>query len=131
MLITAGEADSAAADLAPVAQALAAGVRLVQLREKGLADRDLLALARRLRALTRDHGALLLVNGRPDIALAAEADGVHLPVAGLPAPVVRALLGPGRLVGRSCHTLAEVAAAEAEGADYATFGPVYPTPSKA
>ncbi len=131
MLITDGSAADGDADLSAVERAVEAGVGIVQLREKRLADRPLLTLARRLRALTRDRGALLLINCRADIALLAEADGVHLPAAGLPVGVVRRLLGPARRIGRSCHSLAEVQAAQAEGADYATFGPLYPTPSKA
>jgi len=131
MLITDGTAADGEADLPAVARAVAAGVGIVQLREKGLTDRPLLALARRLRAITHNHGALLLINGRVDICLLADGDGVHLPAAGLPTTVVRHLLGPDRRIGRSCHTLTEVQAAEADGTDYATFGPVYPTPSKA
>lgn len=129
MLITDGTAGGGDAELSAVAAAVAGGVGIVQLREKQLADRPLLTLARRLRVITRDHGALLLINGRADLCLLAGADGVHLPAAGLPVAVVRRLLGPDRLIGRSCHSLAEVRAAA--GADYATFGPLYPTPSKA
>ncbi len=131
MLVTDGTAVDAEADLDAVERAVAAGVEMVQLREKRLADRSLLALARRLRRITRRHGARLLINARADIARLAEADGVHLPAAGLPAVAVRRLLGPEPLLGRSCHTLAEVRAAAAEGVDYATFGPLFPTPSKA
>ncbi|NCO58487.1 MAG: thiamine phosphate synthase [Deltaproteobacteria bacterium] len=130
MLITAGDAAGGDGELTPIERAVAQGVGIVQVREKQLADRPLLALARRLRALTQAAGALLLLNGRADLCLLANGDGVHLPAAGLPVAVVRRLLGPGRLIGRSCHTLAEVVAAAAEGADYATFGPLYPTPSK-
>ncbi len=110
----------------------AAGVDAVQLRAKGLADRELLALARRAR--TSLPAATLSINGRPDVALVAGADGVHLPADGLPVPVIRGLasrLGRDLLVGRSTHRPEEVAAARDEGADYVTFGPVYATPSKA
>jgi thiamine-phosphate pyrophosphorylase len=116
-------------DLADVvAAALDAGLPAVQLREKDLPGRPLLALAERLRALTARTGALLLVNDRVDVALAAGADGVHLGGGSLPVDVVRRLLPPGALVGASAHTAAEVATC---AADFAFFGPVYATPSKA
>jgi len=130
-LITDGTAPGPEVDLTAVADALVAGVRLVQLREKHLPDRHLLVVARRLRALTERFDARLLINGRPDIARLADADGVHLPQGGLPVSVVRGQLGRGALIGVSCHSPAEVAAAADTGADFAVFGPVYPTPSKA
>jgi thiamine-phosphate pyrophosphorylase len=130
-LITDGTASGPQADLAPVADALAAGVRLVQLREKHLTDRDLVAIARRLRPLTARFGAHLVINGRPDIARLVGADGVHLPQGGLPVSVVRHQLGPDAWIGVSCHGTVEVAAAATAGADFATFGPVFSTPSKA
>ena len=130
-LITDGTASGAEADLTPVATALEAGVRLVQLREKHLSDRDLVALARRLRSLTDGFGAHLLINGRPDIALLTAADGVHLPQDGLPVSVARSQLGRIAWIGVSCHSIAQVSTAAAGGADFATFGPVFPTPSKA
>lgn len=119
----------------------AAGVGAVQIREKDLADRELLALAQSARNLLPPE-TTLLINGRVDVALAVGSErgdgsarggrvGVHLPGAGLPIAALRARLGPGLLIGRSTHTPAEIAAAREEGADYATFGPVYPTPSKA
>jgi thiamine-phosphate pyrophosphorylase len=114
-----------------VAGLAVAGVDGVQLREKALDDRGLLALARTARALL--PAAALLVNGRLDVALAAGADGVHLPADGLPAaPLVAwaARLGRRPLVGRSTHSLAEVAAARDEGVDYVAFGPVFATPGK-
>ena len=102
----------------------------VHLREKDLGGRDLLELARALRAVCTEAGQLLLVNDRADVALAAGADGVHLPSAGLPTADARALLGPGRLVGVSCHGVDDVRRAHDAGASYATFGPVFDTPSK-
>lgn len=110
----------------------AAGVDGVQLREKGLDDRALLALARAARARL-PTAAALLVHRRLDVALAAGADGVHLPADGLPAaPLLAwaARLGARPLVGRSTHRLDEVAAARDEGADYVVFGPVFATPGK-
>ncbi len=115
--------------LAVLKAALAAGVRLVQLREKDLPARDLLALARRVQSLCNQHGARLLINGRVDVAQAVGA-GVHLPGATPPVAAVRGLLGPHALIGVSTHHLAEIKRAAAQGASFATFGPVYDTPSK-
>jgi thiamine-phosphate pyrophosphorylase len=81
--------------------------------------------------VTHDFGAKLLVNGDAALALALEADGVHLPQDGLPAVVCRGLLGPDMLIGVSTHSAAEAIEAEEKGADFVTFGPVYYTPSKA
>jgi thiamine-phosphate pyrophosphorylase len=102
----------------------------VQLREKDLQGGALFALARELRAVTRDHGARLLVNDRLDVALAAEADGVHLPANGLPADAARRLLAAVGLIGVSTHSAAEVAAAKVKGADFVLLGPIYDTLSK-
>ncbi|HEX8909522.1 MAG TPA: thiamine phosphate synthase [Anaeromyxobacteraceae bacterium] len=107
------------------------GAVAVHLREKDLGGRDLWALARPLRAVCDAAGQLLLVNDRLDVALAVGADGVHLPSAGVPAAEARRLLGPERLVGVSCHGEADVRRAADGGADFATFGPVFATPSKA
>jgi thiamine-phosphate pyrophosphorylase len=73
---------------------------------------------------------MLLVNDRLDVAIAAGADGVHLPSAGIPPAEARRLLGATGLVGVSCHSVPEVARALAGGADFATFGPIFDTPSK-
>lgn len=106
-----------------------AGVDAVQLREKDLSDRDLFDLAVMARETLPDS-TRLLVNGRPDVALAAGADGVHLPAAGLPVRAVRVRFGDRLAIGRSTHSLDEVRRAKEDGADYVTFGPVYDTPSK-
>jgi thiamine-phosphate pyrophosphorylase len=103
----------------------------VQLREKDLEGRELLRLAAALRAVTRAAGAPLLVNDRVDVALAAEADGVHLPGGGLPVAEARRLLGAARLIGTSAHSAAAARAAAEAGADFVVFGPVFATPSKA
>ncbi len=107
-----------------------AGVAAVQLREKDLGGCDLLVLARSLRRACDDVGQLLLVNDRLDVALACGADGAHLPAAGVPPRDARRLLGPVRLLGVSCHGIEDVRRARDGGADYATFGPVFDTPSK-
>jgi thiamine-phosphate pyrophosphorylase len=109
----------------------AAGVPALQLREKDLDDRALVELA----GLAREcfpAPRQLLVNGRADLAIAAGADGVHLPASGLPVAAVRRVAaGRPLLVGRSTHDLDDVRRAHEEGADYVVFGPVFATPSKA
>jgi thiamine-phosphate pyrophosphorylase len=108
-----------------------AGVEALEVREKSVSDRELLALARAAR-VRFPPPRLLLVNGRADVALAADADGVHLPAAGLPAAAARAVVGPALLVGRSTHEAAEVEDAAVGGIlDYVLFGPIHATPSKA
>lgn len=124
-----------AADLpARLAAALAGlppGAAAVHLREKDLGGADLLALARALLPACRARGASLLVNDRLDVALAAGAAGVHLPAAGVPPEAARGLLGPSALVGVSCHSAADVERARCGGASFATFSPIWATPSKA
>lgn len=107
-----------------IAAAVEGGADAVQLRERGLPDDELLVLARRLREATAGR-ALLLVNGRLDVALAVGADGLHLPEAAPAVPRPR----PGFLLGRSVHSLEAARRAEAEGADYLIAGPVYATRS--
>jgi thiamine-phosphate pyrophosphorylase len=102
----------------------------VHLRDKALGGGALLALARALASTVHEAGQLLLVNDRLDVALAAGADGVHLPSAGVPPADARRLVGSGRLLGVSCHRAEDVRSALEGGADYATFGPVFDTPSK-
>ncbi len=106
------------------------GAVAVQLRDKAMPARQLLALARALQAVCGPAGQPLLVNDRLDVALAAGAAGAHLPSAGLPPEEARRMLPPGALLGVSCHSAGEVARAIAGGADFATFGPVFDTPSK-
>lgn len=106
------------------------GLVAVHLREKDLGGAALLELARRLLSVARRHRQALLVNDRLDVALASGADGVHLPSAGLPPGAVRTLLGPGAMVGLSCHSVTDVRRARDAGATFATFGPIWDTPSK-
>ncbi len=117
--------------LEAVAAALDGGIRAVQLREKDLGGRELFRLAEAMRRLTARYKARLFVNDRVDVAYAAGADGVHLGGGSLPVGEARALLGDKALIGRSTHSLEELLAAGRDGADFATFGPVYATPSKA
>ena len=113
-----------------VSAALRAGVRAVQLREKDLPTRPLLALARELTDLARSYGARVLVNDRADVCLAAGSDGTHLPAAGLRPAAARRVLGPGRLIGMSAHSADEAVRAEKDGADFIVLGPIFETPSK-
>ena len=126
--------DRAAAGSRPLevlaAAAIRGGADALQLRDKAASARRLLEDARRLLALTRPAGIPLIVNDRADVAAAAGADGVHLGQDDLPIPEARRLLGPGRLIGRSTHSLEQALAAEAEGADYLGLGPIFPTPTK-
>src|SRR5438132_7835827 len=95
--------------------ALRAGVRAIQLREKDLPTRPLLALARELTDLANQYGGRMLVNDRVDVSLAAGSGGVHLPAAGLPVSAVRVLMVPHRLIGVSTHSAEAAARAESEG----------------
>ncbi|MBI5484453.1 MAG: thiamine phosphate synthase [Deltaproteobacteria bacterium] len=114
-----------------VRQALDGGVKAVQLREKDLSGAELYRLAEELRQLTSDYGARLIINDRLDVALAVAADGVHIGIGSMPVAAVRRLLGPDRIIGYSAHAAHEALLAQAEGADFVTFGPLYHTPSKA
>lgn len=111
-------------------EAMDAGLRAIQLRERDLGTRPLLALAEEVLGLTRPRGAKLLINDRVDLVLALGADGVHLRSSSLPVAVARRILGPEPLIGVSAHSADEVVQAEAQGADFAVLGPVYETPSK-
>lgn len=104
------------------------GSAAVQLREKDLAARELLELARRIAPACRARAAPLLVNDRVDVALAAGAQGVHLGGGSVAVAEARSLLPPGALVGASCHDLRELAGRA--GADLVVFGPVFDTPGK-
>lgn len=113
-----------------IEECLGAGLRAVQLREKDLGVRDLLASAVSLRESTRRHGARLLINDRVDVALAADADGVQRTHASLPVAALRRIVAPPALIGASVHSEAEARHAVAEGADFLVFGPIHDTPSK-
>jgi thiamine-phosphate pyrophosphorylase len=111
-----------------VARAVAGGVNVVQLREKDLTAAQLVPLADRLRAITRGK-ALLIVNGRLDVALLCAADGVHLPERGPSVAATRRLAGDGFIIGRSVHSVAEAVKAQEEGADYVQVGAIFPARS--
>ena len=114
-----------------VGEVAAAGATAVQLRDKEAPPRELLALARRLRAVTARHRALLIVNDRLDIALAAGADGVHLGPDDVPVAAARRVAPDSFLLGHSTDDPCVARRAEADGADYLGCGTVFPTTSKA
>jgi thiamine-phosphate pyrophosphorylase len=110
---------------------LAAGVDIVQLRQKGLEAREELGFLGILRAACDRHGALLAVNDRADVAVAAGADVLHVGQGDLPPDVARQIIGPGPILGLSTHSEAEAAGAAVDDSiDYFCAGPVWPTPTK-
>ena len=118
-------------DLAAFLQAcIRGGVDVVQLREKGLEARPLLARAQLAAGVCRDHGVPFVLNDRPDLALEARADGVHVGQDDAPPALARRILGADALVGLSTHAPAELEAAAREPVDYLSAGPVNPTPTK-
>ena len=128
-LVTSESLSEGRSTLDIVDAALAAGVRLIQLREKGLSIRELTSLAREVRARTKAADALLIINDRLDVALAVEADGVHLGQDDLPIADARRL-APELIIGASSHNEAEAEAAEAAGASTVNIGPLFPTQTK-
>ncbi len=112
-----------------VARALSGGATAIMVRRPHATAFELFALVRQLRPSTRAAHCLLLVSDRADVAVAADADGVHLGARSLPVVAARRAVGPGLLVGRSVHNLDEAGQAEEEGASYVLVGPVFPTPS--
>ena len=113
-----------------VREALQGGVGIVQLREKQLADRELVAQGRRVREWTREAGALFIMNDRPDLAVLTEADGVHVGQEELSVKDARRIVGPDKLVGVSTHTIEQARQAVLDGADYIGVGPVFTTSTK-
>ena len=116
--------------VATAQEALAAGVRFFQYRDKRGTRRQVHATAERLALLFKAENALFLVNDHADIAAAVGADGVHLGQDDLPLGHARTLLGPDRIIGISTHSVAQAIAAEREGADYIGFGPLFGTATK-
>lgn len=117
--------------LAVVRGALEGGCRAVQLRDKSAGARELMEMGAGLRNLTRAHGALLFVNDRLDVALALDADGVHLGPDDIPVTAARAVAPEQLLIGYSTDIPVDAVAAVAAGADYIGCGAVYPTSNKA
>jgi thiamine-phosphate pyrophosphorylase len=106
------------------------GPSVIQLRERDLSAKDLMVLAREVQRVAEQCGSQFVINDRIDIALALDTAGVHLRSNSLPVSVARRLLGQGRLLGISVHSVDETVRAESQGADYVVLGPVYDTPSK-
>jgi thiamine-phosphate pyrophosphorylase len=117
--------------LSVAAAALDGGATVIQLRHKTASTRLLIEEGLALRALTRERGALLIVNDRIDVALAVEADGAHVGQDDMPAQLARRLLGPERILGVSAANIGEAEEAVAGGADYLGVGPIFPSLGKA
>ncbi|WP_338080641.1 thiamine phosphate synthase [Cohnella luojiensis] len=131
LYVITGESYHSSRDMLEVMEAaLRGGADIVQLRDKKISKRELLEKARSLRDLTSRYGVPLIINDHPDVALAVNADGVHLGQDDLPLSVARSVLGPHRLIGISTHTIEQARVAERAGADYIGVGPVYPTGTK-
>ncbi len=113
-----------------ISEALKAGVKMIQFRCKNGSDLERLAQAKELASLCRSHDALFIINDRLDLALAADADGIHLGQDDIPTETARRILGSEKLIGRSTHCLKQLRQAETEGADYLGVGPIFPTKTK-
>ena len=113
-----------------VRAAIRGGATVIQMREKEATTRELVDMGRALHAITREAGVPLIVNDRVDIALAIDAEGVHLGVDDMPVPLARKLLGPGKIVGASPETVHQAMQAERDGADYLGIGDVFGTGTK-
>ena len=113
-----------------VEQAIQGGCPLVQLREKKASSRDFHEIAQKVRKITSERNVPLIINDRVDIALAVDADGVHVGQSDLPADVVRRIIGPDRIVGVSAGNLSEALAAKKAGADYLGVGAMFATGTK-
>ncbi|AHF06147.1 thiamine phosphate synthase [Desulfitobacterium metallireducens] len=113
-----------------IEHAILGGVTLVQLREKSVSTREFLELALAVKGITTRHGIPLIINDRLDIALAIDADGLHIGQDDLPMPLARKLFGPDKIIGVSAGTLEESLLAEKQGADYLGVGAMVATPTK-
>ncbi|GCF11577.1 thiamine phosphate synthase [Dictyobacter arantiisoli] len=112
------------------AAAIAGGATVIQLRDKQASTRILINEGMALRELTAQHGVLLIVNDRIDVALAINADGVHVGQDDMPGELARTLLGPDRILGITAGTMEEAVAGISAGADYLGISPIYPTRTK-
>ena len=113
-----------------VLQALKAGVKIVQYREKFLHDNEKISQAKCLASLCKEYNSLFIVNDRIDIALAVDADGIHLGQEDIPTKIARELLGSEKIIGRSTHCIEDIKNAENEGCDYIGIGPIFPSQTK-
>jgi thiamine-phosphate pyrophosphorylase len=116
--------------MAVTAELLAAGVRLIQIRDKKASSGELYSNAQQLEECVHKAGGIFIINDRADVARAMDADGVHVGQDDLPVESARSLLGPGKLIGYSTHVLDQVREAELTSADYIAFGPIFATTSK-
>jgi len=131
LYVVTGEAGGVEETVRIVEAALQGGADVIQMRKKDMSKADQYRLGRRLRPITQECGVLLIVNDHADLALAIDADGVHLGQGDLPLFVARALAGfEGRLIGCSTHSLEQARSAASGGADYLGVGPVFATPTK-
>ncbi|MCX8069345.1 MAG: thiamine phosphate synthase [Thermodesulfovibrionales bacterium] len=113
-----------------IRESLRAGIKMIQLREKDLSDRDLLKMAFKMREITAEFGARLFINNRLDIALCVKADGIHLGHMSMPIKAIKSIVEDRLQIGMSTHSIKEAIESEFDGADFLTFGPVFATPSK-
>jgi thiamine-phosphate pyrophosphorylase len=113
-----------------VEEAIRGGATLVQLREKKISSKEYLELAQRVKKVTDRHDIPLIINDRIDIAMAIDADGVHLGPEDLPVPIARKLLGGGKIIGSSAASVDEALLFQAQGADYLGVGALFPTATK-
>ena len=113
-----------------VSEAVKGGVTIVQLREKDTSTGEFVALARKLMALLKPLGIPLIINDRVDVALAADADGVHIGQSDMPYEIARKLLGPDKIIGLSVESFEDIEAANKLDVDYIGISPVYGTPTK-
>lgn len=111
-------------------EALQGGVTLLQLREKNRTTREYLSLAEKVHELTRRYGVPLLIDDRLDVAMAMDAEGVHLGQSDLPIHIARRILGPDKIVGATAKTVPQATEAYEQGADYLGVGAIYPTTTK-
>ncbi len=131
LYVITGENDHPGRSMLEVMEAaLKGGADIVQLRDKAISKRDLLEKAKRLKDLTAKYNVPLIVNDHPDVALAVEADGVHLGQDDMPVAVARQIMGPDRIIGVSTHRMEQAREAVEAGADYIGVGPVYATGTK-
>lgn len=111
-------------------RAIAGGADAVQLRDKEASVKDLVSAGKDIRALTKDKGVLFIVNDRTDVALECDADGIHIGQDDISVSCARKILGPDKIIGKSTHNISQAIAAQEEGADYISIGPVFSTPTK-
>ena len=129
-LVTDGNVHPGRTHIEETAAAIAGGVKVVQFREKQMADRELISIGAEIRSLTAEAGVDFVVNNRVDIALALGADGVHVGQDDMPVALVRRLIGPRMILGASASSVEEAVKAEKDGASYVAASPVFSTSTK-